>query len=145
LSLNQSWESLLNLKDQTLPGATSLNVPGYRDLKVLMAGVVQRARIPARSMSLEVRAGGLAVTTETTASLTSWEGIDRIVVSDTHAFFYLNNMAAHILPHDERDFEEFVESARSYRIFFAAEQDGMKKTGRLNAYRESHARAAPAC
>jgi hypothetical protein len=69
-------------------------------------------------MSLEVRPEGLAVTTETTASLTIWEGIDRIVVSDAHAFFYHKNVATHILPRrvfaDERDFEEFVESARSY-------------------------------
>ena len=84
-----------------------------------MAGIFRRARIPATSMSLEVRPEGLAVTTRTTAYLTIWEGIDRIVVSDTHAFFYLNNVAAHILPRrvfaDERDFEEFVESARSYQ------------------------------
>src|SRR5262245_13002634 len=83
-----------------------------------MAGIFRRARIPATSMSLEVRPEGLAVTTGTTASLTIWEGIDRIVVSDTHAFFYRNNVAAHILPRrvfaDERAFEEFVESARSY-------------------------------
>jgi hypothetical protein len=83
-----------------------------------MAGISRRARIPATSMSLEVRPEGLAVTTPTTASLTIWEGIDRIVVSDTHALFYLNNVAAHILPRrvfaDERDFEEFVASARSY-------------------------------
>jgi hypothetical protein len=87
--------------------------------KLLMAGVFQRARIPATGMSLEVRPEGLALTTGTTASLTTWEGIDRIVVSDTHAFFYLNNVAVHILPRrvfaDERDFEEFVESARSYQ------------------------------
>jgi hypothetical protein len=87
--------------------------------KLLMAGVFQRARIPATSMSLEVRPEGLAVTTGTTASLTLWEGIDRIVVSDTQACFYLNNVGAHLLPRrvfaDERDFEEFVESARSYQ------------------------------
>ena len=83
-----------------------------------MAGIFRRARLPAMSMSLEVRSEGLAVTTGTTASLTIWEGIDRIVVSDTHAFFYRNNMATHILPRrvfaEERDFEEFVESARGY-------------------------------
>jgi hypothetical protein len=86
--------------------------------KRLTAGAFRRARLPVTSMSLEVRPEGLAVTTATTASLTIWEGIDRIVVSDTHAFFYLNNVAAHILPRrvfaDERGFEEFVESARSY-------------------------------
>jgi hypothetical protein len=83
-----------------------------------MAGTFRRARIPATSMSLEVRPEGLAVTTPTTASLTIWEGIDRIVVSDAYAFFYRNHVASHILPRrvfaDERDFEEFVESARSY-------------------------------
>jgi hypothetical protein len=87
--------------------------------KLLMAGIFQRARIPATSMSLEVRPEGLAFTTGTTASLTIWEGIDRIVVSNTHAIFYLNNVAAHILPRrvfaDERDFDEFVASARSYQ------------------------------
>ena len=87
--------------------------------KRVMAGVMRRARLPAMSMSLEVRPDGLAVTTGTTASLTIWEGIHRIVVSDTHAFFCRNNVATHILPRrvfaDERDFEEFVESARSYQ------------------------------
>ena len=90
--------------------------------KRLTADFLRRARLPgmsmSMSMSLEVRPEGLAVTTGTTASLTIWEGIDRIVVSDTHAFFYRNNLATHILPRrvfaDERDFEEFVESARSY-------------------------------
>jgi hypothetical protein len=84
-----------------------------------MAGILRRARlIPVRSMSLEVRPEGLALTTGTTASLTIWEDIDRIAVGDTHAFFYLNNVAALILPRrvfaDGRDFEEFVKSARSY-------------------------------
>jgi hypothetical protein len=87
--------------------------------KRLTAGAFRRARIPATSMGLEVRPEGLAVTTRTTASLSIWEGIDRIVVSDAHAFFYRNNVATHILPRrvfaDERDFEEFVESARSYQ------------------------------
>src|SRR5262245_55440460 len=77
------------------------------------AAIFRRARLPVTGMSLEVRPEGLAVTTGTTASLTSWEGIDRIVVSDTHAFFSRNNVATHILPRrafaDERDFEEFVE------------------------------------
>jgi hypothetical protein len=86
--------------------------------KRLTVGFIRRTRLPGMSMSLEVRPEGLAVTTGTTASLTIWEGIDRIVVSDTHAFFYRNNLATHILPRrvfaDERDFEEFVESARSY-------------------------------
>ena len=86
--------------------------------KRLTAGAFRRARLPITSMSLEVRPEGLAVTTGTTASLTIWKGIDRIVVSDTHAFFYRNDVATHILPRrvfaDERDFEEFVESARSY-------------------------------
>ena len=85
--------------------------------KSRMAGAFRRARLPVSSMSLEVRPEGLAVTTETTASLTIWEGIDRIVVSDTHAFFYRNNVPTHILPRsvfaDERDFEEFVGTARS--------------------------------
>jgi hypothetical protein len=83
-----------------------------------MAGIFRRVRIPVTSMSLEVRPEGLAVTTGTTASMTIWEGIDRIVVSDTHAFFYRNDIATDILPRrvfaEERDFEEFVESARSY-------------------------------
>ena len=83
-----------------------------------MAGIFRRVRIPVTSMSLEVRPEGLAVTTPTTASLTLWEGIDRIVVSDTHAFFYRSNVPTHILPRrvfaEERDFEEFVESARGY-------------------------------
>jgi hypothetical protein len=87
--------------------------------KRLTAGALRRARIPATSVSLEVRPEGLAVTTPTTASLTIWEGIDRIVVSDTHAFLYRNNVATHILPRrvfaDERDFEDFVKSARSYQ------------------------------
>jgi hypothetical protein len=87
--------------------------------KRLTAGAFRRARIPATSMSLEVRPEGLAVTTRTTASLTLWEGIDRIVVSDTHAFLYLHKAGAHILPRrvfaDERDFEELVASARSYQ------------------------------
>jgi hypothetical protein len=86
--------------------------------KCLTAGALRRARIPATSMSLEVRPEGLAVTTPTTASLTIWEGIDRIVVSDTHAFFYRSNVPTHILPRrvfaDQRDFDEFVESARRY-------------------------------
>jgi hypothetical protein len=86
--------------------------------KRLTAGILRRARIPATSMSLEVRPEGLAVTTPTTASLTVWEGIDRLVVSDTHAFFYRNDVATHILPRrvfaDERDFDEFVASARGY-------------------------------
>src|SRR5262249_36026251 len=88
-------------------------------VKLLLAGAFRRARIPATSIGLEVRPEGLAGTTENTASLTLWEGIDRIVVSDTHAFFYLNNVSAHILPRrvfaGERDFEELVESARSYQ------------------------------
>ena len=83
-----------------------------------MAGVFRRARLPVTSLSLEVRPEGLAVTTETTASLTIWEGIDRIAVGDAHAFFFRNNVATHILPRrvfaDEGDFEEFVGSARSY-------------------------------
>ena len=82
-----------------------------------MARIFRRARLPGTSMSLEVRPEGLAVTTGTTASLTIWESIDRIAVSDAHAFFYLNNVATHILPRrvfaDERDFELFVKSARS--------------------------------
>jgi hypothetical protein len=86
--------------------------------KALIASAFRRARFPATSLSLEVRPEGLAVATETTASLTTWEGIDRIVVTDSHAFFYLNWTAAHILPRrafaDEREFEEFVDSARSY-------------------------------
>jgi hypothetical protein len=87
--------------------------------KRLTAGAFRRARIPATSMSLEVRPEGLAVTTENTASLTVWEGIDRIVLSDTHVFFYGNKGVLQILPRrafaDERDFGEFVESARSYQ------------------------------
>jgi hypothetical protein len=86
--------------------------------KRLTARFLRRARLSVTSMSLEVRPEGLAVTTGTTASLTIWEGIDRIVVSDAYAFFYRNDVATHILPRrvfaDERDFEEFVESARSY-------------------------------
>jgi hypothetical protein len=86
--------------------------------KRLTAGFLRQARIPAASMSLEVRPEGLAITTGTTASLTIWEGIDRIVVSDAYALFYLNAVAAHVLPRrvfaHERDFEKFVESARSY-------------------------------
>jgi hypothetical protein len=84
----------------------------------LMADAFRRGRIPVTSLTLEVRPEGLAVTTETTASLTIWEGIDRIEVSDTHAFFYLKKAGAQILPRrafaDERDFQEFVESARRY-------------------------------
>jgi hypothetical protein len=87
--------------------------------KRVIARAIRGARLPGRSMSLEVRLEGLAVTTATTASLTTWERIDRIVVRDTHAFFYRNDVATHILPRrvfaGERDFEEFVESARSYR------------------------------
>ena len=84
-----------------------------------MADLSRRLRlIPFRSMTLEVRPEGLALTTGTTASLTIWESIDRIAVSDAHAFFYLNNVATHILPRrafaDECDFKEFVGSARSY-------------------------------
>src|SRR5262245_9222724 len=82
------------------------------------AALFRRARLPVTSMSLEVRPEGLAFTTGTTASLTIWEGIDRIAVTDAHAFFYRNNAGTHILPRrvfaDERDFEEFVESARGY-------------------------------
>ena len=85
--------------------------------KSRMAGAFRRARLPVSSMSLEVRPEGLAVTTETTASLTIWEGLDRIAVGDAHAFFFRNNVATHILPRrvfaDERDFEEFVGTARS--------------------------------
>jgi hypothetical protein len=87
--------------------------------KVSMAGMFRRARTPGMNISLEARPEGLAVTTGATASLTAWEGVDRIVVSDTHAFFYVNNFAAHILPRrafaDEGGFDEFVESARSYQ------------------------------
>jgi hypothetical protein len=59
---------------------------------------------------------------ETTASLTTWEGIDRIVVTGTHAFFYLNWIAALILPRrafaDDREFEEFAQpvSTRLCRV-----------------------------
>jgi hypothetical protein len=60
---------------------------------------------------MEVRPEGVEVMTETTASLTTWEGIDRIVVTDTHTF-----LGAHILPRrafeDDRAFEAFVDSAR---------------------------------
>jgi hypothetical protein len=80
--------------------------------------ILRRARLPVSRMSLEVRPEGLAMTTETTASLTIWESIDRIAVGDAHAFFFRNNVATHILPRrvfaDERDFEEFVGTARSY-------------------------------
>ena len=85
----------------------------------LIARAMRRTRLPGRSMSLEIRPEGLALTTATTASLTTWERIDRIVVRDTHAFFYGNDVATLILPRrvfaGERDFEEFVESARSYQ------------------------------
>jgi hypothetical protein len=87
-------------------------------LKRVMAKGIRRFIPPVTSMSLEVRPDGLAVKTETTATLTIWEGIDRIAVSGTHAFFYRNDVATYILPRrafaDERDFDEFVESARSY-------------------------------
>ena len=53
------------------------------------AGIFRRLRlIPFKSMSLEVRPEGLALTKGTTAALTIWESIDRIAVSDAHAFFY---------------------------------------------------------
>ena len=79
---------------------------------------LRRAGVRPETMSLEVRPEGLAVTTATRSSLTTWEGIDRIVVTKTHAFFYLNKVAALILPRrafaDEQEFEKFVETARGY-------------------------------
>jgi hypothetical protein len=69
--------------------------------------------IPVTSQSLEIRPEGLAATTERESSLTTWERIDRIVATDTHAF-----LGPYILPRrafaNEREFEDFVESARSY-------------------------------
>jgi hypothetical protein len=69
--------------------------------------------IPDTIHSLEVRPEGLVFTTQTSESLTTWEKIDRIVVTKTHAF-----LGRYILPRrafaGDRDFEEFVGSARSY-------------------------------
>jgi hypothetical protein len=92
---------------------------GFLFRQRLTALFLRRADIPTKSQCLAVRPEGLTVTTETTASLTAWEGVDRIVVTDTHAFFYLNKVAAHILPRrafaDESGFEKFVETVRTYR------------------------------
>jgi len=84
----------------------------------LIALFLRRTDIPAKSQRLALQPEGLTITTETTASLTAWEGVDRIVVTDTYAFFYFNKVAALILPRrafaDENEFEKFVEKARSY-------------------------------
>ena len=86
--------------------------------KRLLRLFMRRADTPTKSQRLALRPEGLTITTETTASLTAWEGVDRIVVTDTHAFFYFNKVAALILPRrafaDENEFENFVERARSY-------------------------------
>src|SRR5215471_11954142 len=63
----------------------------------LMAIFIRRANIPTQSQRLAIGPYGLTMATKTTASLTAWEGIDRIVVTD-YAFFYFNEVAAHVLP-----------------------------------------------
>ncbi len=103
-----------------LPVAVSVFFPFLNRLtsKWVMASLLRRGGGSATPMTLEVRPEGLAVTTENTVSLTLWEGIDRIALSDTHVVFYGNKGVVQILPRrafaDERDFREFVESARSY-------------------------------
>ena len=85
-----------------------------------MACLFRQAKMtPTPSLRVKVLPEGLTATSATMAALTAWEGIDRIVVTDQHAFFYLNEVAVYcILPRrafaDESEFETFVASARTY-------------------------------
>jgi membrane protein implicated in regulation of membrane protease activity len=49
---------------------------------------------------------------------TLWSALERIAITNDHAFFYTTTLTAHILPRrafaDDRHFEEFTETARQY-------------------------------
>jgi hypothetical protein len=86
-------------------------------IQKMIVSVFRRGdRLLPTCLSLEARPEGLSIVSKNTASLITWEGINRIVVTSTHVFFY--SAAVYILPRrafeDEREFEEFVESARIY-------------------------------
>lgn len=103
-----------------LAGTFFAFAPSLRRLvtrRLIEAGA-RRGQIPGGPMSLEIRPEGLVATTGTTATLTTWNGIFRIVVGDNYAFFYRNELAVYILPRrafaQPDTFDEFVERARGY-------------------------------
>ncbi len=61
---------------------------------------------------------GLTNVMELTAGAVDWAALERIDVSGEHAFFYLLNTTAFILPKrafgSERDFDDFVATAKRY-------------------------------
>jgi hypothetical protein len=57
--------------------------------------------------------------TETITSHIAWKGVQRIPMTDDHAFIYISKGEALVLPRhafeDQRDFEAFVETARQFQ------------------------------
>jgi len=65
-----------------------------------------------------ISAEGVAESGEFRQSLTSWRAVERVAVSDQHAYIYTNAMAAIIIPRrafaGPAEFEEFVRTATEY-------------------------------
>jgi hypothetical protein len=69
-----------------------------------------------RTLALSPEA--LTASDQSAANTVRWHAVERIIEQPDHAFFYISQVEAFILPKrafaDERQFEEFVDTARRY-------------------------------
>jgi hypothetical protein len=70
------------------------------------------------SQRVAISPEGLTSTSSLSSGLVNWAALEKIVVTDDHAFFFTTTHSAQIVPKrafpDGRTFHEFVETARSY-------------------------------
>jgi hypothetical protein len=68
---------------------------------------------------LELTSRGLVLETDFQTSVTPWSGVEKIVTTESHAFFYHSQYAAHVLPiqafGSAAEFTAFVETARALK------------------------------
>jgi hypothetical protein len=68
---------------------------------------------------LELRSRELVLETDFHTSVTPWSAVEKIVTTESHAFFYYNPQGAHVLPiqafGSEVQFTAFVETARALK------------------------------
>jgi hypothetical protein len=80
---------------------------------------------------LKLTSGELVLETDFSTSVTPWSGVEKIVTTESHAFFYCNPQGAHVLPMQafgsEAEFTAFVEAARAFKD--AGRRPGAAKVG----------------
>jgi hypothetical protein len=92
----------------------------HRLLAILVRRLLRQQRnaqtLEPRTLSISPEA--LAATEGELPGVVPWSGVDRIVVTDEYAFFYLHPMIAHVLPMrafaNEGDFADFIATAQCY-------------------------------